>query len=498
MQNNPAQSLKAKTIRNSRRVHKALLWIALAALLAFVLSALCHPIMAWTGPQTAKFFPPSTTIQNESVEHLINFVRKTLINNQQEQTIRIGKVVPTEQGPLLQITHNPSAPRDYYTLETTPQKLEDFDQQQAIWLARYYSDSKAPIQSIEFINTFSNEYPWVNRLLPVYKIVLDTDDQLTLFIHTETNALASINNNWKKTLQTIFQWFHTWSWLDDLPVLRVLLAAILLIVLITATLTGGAMLFLLKNNSKRRGAKYFHRKLAWIALLPFLGLLISGLYHLLQSEYGELPSGMRLNDGFANQSQPLQQPANIDELQNTAINSLSLIPHRQQLLLRASVAVNQDNAPHKGMEQRKMRFKGQASESRSLLFSLTSQNQPIDSDKMLITEKAMDYLQLSDAAELTLTMATHFGPDYDFRNKRLPVWLVKSAQEDVLAIDPQTGIIVEHTKPTQKLERLSFSLLHKWNMLTPLLGREGRDVLVVIFLLMLLGLGYLGTNLRKR
>ena len=258
------------------------------------------------------------------------------------------------------------------------------------------------------------------------------------------------------------------------------------------------MLFLLKNNSKRRGAKYFHRKLAWIALLPFLGLLISGLYHLLQSEYGELPSGMRLNDSLAINTQTIHKPAHIDELQNTPINSLSLIPHRQQLLLRASIAVT-GNSPEKNeMAQRKARFQGQASESRSLLFSLTQQGQSIDSDRTLVTQKAMDYLNISDASELTLKLATHFGPDYDFRNKRLPVWLVTSTLGDLLAIDPQTGIIVEHTQPAQRLERLSFSLLHKWNMLVPLLGREGRDVLVVVFLLVLLGLGYLGVNLRRR
>lgn len=498
MQNHSIHSLKAKTIRLSRRLHKALLWIAIVALLAFVLSALCHPIMAWTGPQAVKFMPPSITIDHAASQHLTHFVNKQLMHIDGAKDILIGKVVPTERGPLLQITYHLTEPRHYYTLETTPQKLEGYDQQQAIWLAHYYSGATNPIKSIDFIDEFSTEYPSVNRLLPVYKIVLDTDDELTLFIHTETNALAAINNNWKQALQTLFQLFHTWSWLDSLPILRIILASVLLMTLITAVLTGGAMLVFLNNNSKRRGTKYWHRKLAWITLLPFLGLLISGLYHLLHSEYGELPSGTRLNNHFSVNAFSLSAPSTFNDLQNTRINSLSLIPHRQQLYLRASVSTANPATTDSEIKQRKARFKGLTSESRSLLYKLSGDKQTVNSDISLVREKAMDHLQLNDTEALTLTQATHFGPNYDFRNKRLPVWLVSSTQGDVLAIDPQTGIIVEHTKPTQQLERLSFSLLHKWNMLVPLLGRDGRDIMVIIFLLMLLGLGYMGFNLRRR
>lgn len=484
---------KGQLVGAARRIHQGLLWFALLAVIAFVVSAFCHPMMAWTGPQAEQRFPPRTTISSAMLQPFIEF-----LNHYQGEDIRVAKVVPSARGPLLQVTHEPSQPRQYFTLDPRPQLLEDYDRQQAIWLARYYSGSDAAIKSVQFVTEFSVQFPWVNRLLPVYKVVLDTDDELTLFIHTETNALAAINNNWKKNLQTIFQWFHTWSWLDGLPILRIILVGLLLAVLLTATLSGVVMLFSLKAHRKRGISTYVHRKLAWWVFVPFLGLLVSGLYHLFQSEYGDLPSGMRLNNSFSNTSQSLKYPDNIEPLIETSINSLSLISHREQLFLRASVAVDRPAKKRQGMAQRNNRFVGQSIERQALLFSLNTGEYMTATGKRLAIEKAADHLNVSDSEILSAKRLIRFGRNYDFRNKRLPVWLLTSKQGDVLAIDPETGIVIEHTRPAQLAERWSFSMLHKWNMLVPFLGREGRDIVVVAFLALLLLLSSLGFMMRRK
>lgn len=488
--------LKVRVLRASRQLHRLLLWTALIAMIAFVLSALCHPLMVWTGPQAAAFYPPATQVPSGALVRL-----QTILNTYEGAPIRVGKVVPSADGPLLQVTHGSATPRDYYALNAamSGDALPNYDEKQALWLARYYSGSDAEVASITFVDQFSKEYPRVNRLLPVYKVVLETDDQLTLYVHTETNALASISNRWKMSLQTVFQLFHTWSWLDGLPLVRVILVSLFLSVLMVTAVSGGMMLLFIRPRQSRHNARSLHRKLAWIALIPFIGLVFSGFYHLLQAQYGELPSGMRLSAPLVSETYPVVPGGVVAELSDYRVNSISLFPHRDHFLMRASVAVDDAGPVMGGHQQRNARFSGRAAEQRAIWLNLNqdgAETTPVN-DEALVREIAADYLGLNSADTLSVSIATHFGPDYDFRNKRLPVFLVRAPAGDVLAIDPQTGILVEHTQPAQKLERLSFSLLHKWNLVVPLAGREVRDGLVVAFLVLLLSLSVLGIYARR-
>lgn len=496
-----SRSKKANTILLARQFHQRLVWLAIAALALFILSALTHPIMVWTGPQASKFFPPTMTIS----EQTINGVMETL-KNLNGKNARIVKVVPTQQGPMLQVTTEPTQPREYYPLSNylPHSPLQQFDRQQAEWLARYYTGTNAAIKSIKFIDSFSNQYPSVNRLLPVYKINFDTPDQLSVYIHTETNALASINNNWKTSLQTIFQWFHTWSWLDNYPTLRVSIVLILLLSLLTISVAGITLLATVKRSQSKTSSQRYHRKLAWFIAMPFLGLILSAGYHLLQSEYGEAPIGMRLYKPIT-----INTPGeilNADSLKGIELSALSLLDYQGELYFRASKANGAAPAstkPHQHHEKasdndvRNKRFDGQTKERGALYLTTAGDNTAL-SDEVVVASTALTYLSAT-ADKLTLEHVTHFGADYDFRNKRLPVWRVTidNAEGDKLFIDPVTGILVDHIKKAQGLERLSFSLLHKWNILVPLLGREGRDIVVVVFLLVMVGFGVMGIRLKR-
>lgn len=521
---------KAQLLKVARQLHISLAWTALVALVLFVLSAITHPLMVWTGPKSSSFFPPSIELDAVSSQQITN-----RLNTLSLSQIQVAKFVATQDGPLLQITQHKQGERDYYPLSASMSKMPNYDSKQAVWLAHYYAGNDAAVKSVTLIDAFSKDYPWVNRLLPVYKVVLDTPDNLTLYVHTETNALASISNDWKDGLKIVFQWLHTWSFLDSAPILRVIIVSILLLSLLTVSLGGGLMLTLIKRKKTTKQVesrklnknlnRNLHRKLAWIALVPFLGLVISGLYHLLQYEYGELPSGMRLNPAFALPNNLAVQPEQFQVIEGKALNSLSLIPHNNRLLLRASVANTATNSSN-----RNARFNGKASESQAIFIELnqaghypneryqneqyqtklgnSAQNQSgqykpqpsLLNDAVIAEQKAQQYLGLTSAQNLESKIVTRFGPNYDFRNKRLPVWQItaNTPEQDQLFIDPKTGILVEHTKQAQQLERLSFSMLHKWNFLTPFTGRQVRDMLVVVFLLSLLGLGYFGITLKKK
>ncbi|MCR8921428.1 PepSY domain-containing protein [Dasania sp. GY-MA-18] len=490
--------MKKIAILSARKIHQNLAWLALAALLLFLLSALSHPLMVWTGPQPQQFMPPSMILKGEELPR----IQQLLAGN--DLHARIYKAVPSPHGPMLQITHDEKSPRQYLPLNPqhglSPPQLQDYDRSQAIWLARYYSGEQGPIKAVHFINEFNHHYPWVNRLLPVYQVEFERSDNLTVYVHTETNALAAINNQWKTNLQSLFQMLHTWSWLDGYPLLRVLIISLLLASLLSMAAAGLVMMLFIKRKKFNSLAQQYHRAIAGWLMLPFLALCLSALYHLWQAEYGEQNSGMRLSQAINIKQLDPKQSLSTAAVTGKALNGLSIIEHQGTIFYRASLARNHDSdnhQPHQHSSKRQQNFDGNNKEQGAILIAANNSEHAI-SEAQIVNQKALQYLGLAANTETKLQLVKHFGNGYDFRNKRLPVWRVdiNNAQADSVFIDPATGILVEHLQHSQKLERLSFSLLHKWNFLVPWVGREGRDAIIVIFLLTFAGFAYMGLRLK--
>ncbi len=515
-------------------LHKSLLWVALFAFLAFILSALTHPIMVWTGPQAKNFRPPTMSLNGEAVQKIPELLQASNIDE-----AAVVKVVPTMHGNLLQVTPKASSdnhlPREYIDLDSG-ERLEGFDQEQAKWLARYYtglSEADAPIKSVEFITEFSNDYPWVNRLIPVYKITFGSSDKndqnLSAYVYTETNALAGLNNDWKQSLQAIFQTFHTWAWLDDYPVLRVGIILVLLLNVLAMLMTGLVLLLKIRRKKYKNASQRLHRGLAWVVWLPLFGFTVSGLYHLLQYELVDNVRGMRLGSSLV-KGELLSEEVNgtltkqtdlssaFQSLATKKLNSFSLIRHEGNngpaYFYRASLAKeggkeNGSFKPHahhqkpaqvlSANQQRNKRFDGINREQGALYMSVVPGNEL--NDERYSRDLALKYLGLENAAypiQINVEKVTRFGPDYDFRNKRLPVYKVSLDTDDGdrVFIDPVTGIVVDHLKDIQRYEGLSFSLLHKWNFMMAFADRQQRDITIVVFLVFMLVLAGLGVAMR--
>ena len=92
--------------------------------------------MSWTGPKAKSFFPPQAIMKVEYAAAIPEILQKYQIN----QAIMI-KVVPSENGAVLQVTDDNTKPRRYFDLDTHDE-LKDYDKIQAVWLARYYSGLK--------------------------------------------------------------------------------------------------------------------------------------------------------------------------------------------------------------------------------------------------------------------------------------------------------------------------------------------------------------------
>lgn len=321
----------------------------------------------------------------------------------------------------------------------------------------------------------------MNRLLPVYRVIFNTEDKRTAFIYTELGALANLSNHYKTNVQSFFRTFHTWNWLDQWEHARVFLMLLLLLSLLAMALTGTAMVFLMKNRKLPRKQK-LHRLISYGVWLPLLMFSISGIYHLLQYAYGDNHRGLRLGESISVASEHFGNNTEwLNLYQNVQLNAISLVEGTEgELLYRLSIPQGRSGVS----VERPERFDGKPIEKPALYFNALTGEESTLTDRDMSIYHAEKQFGFNKNQILNTQLITRFGPSYDFRNKRLPVWRIDYDTDlgDKLFIDPATGIVVDRLTNNNRYEGYSFSFLHKWNFLTPLIGRKPRDVIIVTLL----------------
>jgi len=474
--------------------HNKLGWFAGMALCLFAFSGLLHPLMVWTGPKAEAFFPPQTKVQAEQ----ISAVNTILIEREIKQP-EIVKVIAAENGPLLQVTNNKGMSRRYFDLGSKIE-LTNYDLQQAKWLAGYYSGlPESRIASVELKTRFDSEYPWVNRLLPVYKVNYDTDDGLNVFVFTETNSLASINNTWKSRIQSLFGFIHTWDWLDDIESLRLIVMSCLLLCVLGLVLSGSVLVLLLKKRKIKNQDRHWHRKLAANLLwLPLLTFAISGFYHLLQSSLGDNYRGLSISKKIdLSQLSTFEKTHWESQYQDLNLNGLSLIQlDSGELAYRLSLPAARPGETITSQQ----RFDGSPIEKNALYLNVKTGKELEISDKGRVERLTRHLFKLGDDIVVESELITRFGVHYDFRNKRLPVWQVHVLDSDVgrVFIDPVSDVLVDRLVDTQRYEAYAFSFLHKWNFLKPITGRVVRDIVLATLMILTLIFSILGFRMKLK
>lgn len=510
------------------RWHNRIKWYAFAAIICWALSGITHPLMAWFGPQAAQFMPPRFQIQPAHIEHV-----SAVIAKHQLTRAHVAKLVPTAANEvLLQVTEGEQLPRRYFSLSSA-EEFPDYDRQQAQWLASYYTGLDIEtISDVRFRTKFDADYPRVNRLLPVYEVAIGAgEDRVSVFVYTETNSLAAINNQSKQLLQRVFQVLHTWSWLDVTGHGRVIIIALLMLTLMTIALSGIQLIFALPRRKIPRHSRRWHRRIAYVLWLPLLAWSASGFYHLLQAQYVQPVAGVRLGPVMNLQHWLLHEKSVSGNAEisagsnqrlwrenfsrslggNVFFNAASLVMLGEgQYAYRLSISSSQSQSSgkmHDHGSKREQRFDGQSKEKGAIYLAAHSAQRMDISDAAQATYLVKQLFSGDVAANgkaepeiADITLVTHFGPDYDFRNKRLPVWQIDLINDDRsrVFIDPASNILVDQNRKIDRLESLSFSLLHKWNLLVPFTGRKGRDMLVVMTLLTLMLIAGFGAYMTLR
>jgi len=278
---------------------------------------------------------------------------------------------------------------------------------------------------------------------------------------------------------------HTWSWLGADGVLRFLVVLVFVLSIVTMLGTGLNLILRVKRQKPSRTQRW-HRFVGIGLWLPLSFFALSGLYHLLQNQvvppqhsFQSLPA-FKLNLFSSKSKESLATPK-IDGF----FSSISIL-NLDHLVYRVT------QAPVVAKGDRESRFQGHAIEGKSDYYSVSTGKYVDLSEEELARRYATLHLANLSSEITGLELLTQFGSGYDFRNKRLPVWRVLTSRNEVLFIDNATGALVDRTTPSQSLENLSFSYLHKYNFLTPILGRFYRDLVMILIVGMAIALSLLG------
>ena len=475
------------------RWHRQLALLGATALVLWGLSGLLHPLMTTFGPQQRVFYPPQAPLTVAGGPEIHAILEAAGITQ-----ARAVRLVAGPAGALLQVTTTAHAPRRYFALDTGAEQA-GHDPRQAEFLARHYlalPEDAVAVETVTAIHEFSASYPPINRLLPVYRVSFATPDALIAYVHTETGALAAVDNRFKQRVQTLFQLVHTWSWIPPAAEwLRVAGIAVLLLAMLGMALSGTLMLWKMRRISHATGARRWHRSAAWILVLPALGFGLSGLYHLVQATTAPVPAGQRLSPPLATDDIAYPLRAQWTDLtRGLDIRGLSLVQDAARRLYYRLELAPDSAEPRDTDAIRNARFDGVPRTGPALYVDAASGVPWPAGDREFALQLGERFSGLPRDAVTDMAFVTRFGPAYDFRNKRLPVWRIDygAPLETSLFVDTRSGVLADVLAHRDLPERYSFSFLHKWNFLFPL-GRPLQNgavrVAVIALVACLAGLG---------
>jgi hypothetical protein len=512
-------SVKNQTARWSYSKHQWLGLIGGISLLVWGLSGLTHIAMVLFGPQQAAFMPPAATVALEGARP----IAKTLAEQGIAEAVAVKTVPAPGGGVLWQVTQSDGARR--YFRPADGSEVTGGDRAQAEFLARHYLASDRPITRATLQTAFDADYPWVNRLLPVWKLEFAGDDGLTAYVHTETSSLAAVNNTTKTRLQGVFRALHTWEWVPPgMDWLRVVVIALMVGSLLALGLTGIAMLVTVRRRKRRPGARGWHRIAGYVLAVPLIMFSASGIYHLIQSAL--VPPASQLKMGrpvdVASGRWPIEQDwamiakgrdvasvALVEGAEGQPLYRIGLAPkgpmgggehdhgpaktqqghgmagHDHAAMMAAQGAAKM---PTTDAEIREARFAGIKPDGPAIYLDAATGAVVETGDKDLARAIARRFTGAPDSAVTGMELVTRFSHEYDFRNKRLPVWRVDYGAPvgASLFVDTGSGVLVDRVADGEKPERFVFSFIHKWNFLFPV-GRLAQNVIVGLFAIALIG-----------
>jgi len=458
-----------------------------------------HPIMSRLQPQPAAFAAPKQSLQLQTLSapgalllshNIRQFQRLTLVN--------------LENKPYWRVAETSSLPARFFSAsaDNLGTELQSGDRHHAVTLASHFTGiPQQAISDIRLITSFSDSYPAVNRLLPVWQVEFAGEQHLHAYIDTDQARLTALTNNTSYLLAKLFRLGHNWAFLDELPVMQVTLMTLMLAATLFSACSGLYLYIRRRHRVKQRLAdrplQHWHRRLGLLVALSALLFASSGVFHLIMSFrqvqqaipsiqpsfYSNQLSAAAWREVTAHPAQKLD----LVNYQGSPLWLLHTVPTAQVAMLK------QENmhADHRHHE-------GPGASSRILLLAASDDREEHIDLLELARSQAAIYAKRPLTEIVGAIPVTSFGDEYGFQFKRLPVVKVqfRGVGNPRYYLEPASGALAAKIEDSDALEGWTFAYLHKWNFAN--FNKDVRDALVMLFALGNVLVALMGTVLFYR
>ncbi len=448
--------------------HRKVGLVILIPIILWCFSGLMHPIMSrWVKVSIPKRSIDKVALSGDEFSLSLQEILKI---NQIQHLVSFN-VVNIEGAFFYQVIL-PGQVIKYFNVDKG-NELPNGDEIYAKYLARFFmQEEEARVSSLTIVNKFTDEYRFINRLLPVYKIHFDRDDGLDVYIHTKSSRLGGANDNLRKSFQWVFKSFHNWGLFDFLGYWKtVIMSGFLLLIFFSAASGLYVYIVLWKRFKKQMTYRAWHRRVGIGISLAAFAFSFSGVFHLLhKNDPYELDL---LADNQLIERQDLSiSPKDLVKKMGKEVNELTLISIKKEPFYRLSGS-------------------GQKGKDVVSYVSAVSGDLLIDGD-----EKYADYLakKFSGFSKIKeRAFVGHFSGEYGFVNKRLPVRKVSfdTKHQDTYYIETKTRRVASKVNQLDRWEGFSFAFLHKYHTLD-FAGKNLRDIIMSLAAIGILSVSLLG------
>ncbi len=427
----------------ARVSHRALAWIAAVTAVVWASSGAIHPLIVAIGPKPVAFQPPRVAFEAAALPAPNKLLAAAGITEASQL-----RYVAVDGRAALQVQPAGQAERQgerqgerIYLDALTGNAIADADRARAVALARHYSgEQTATVLDTRLVEHFDRDYPWINRLLPVWAVAFEGRAGTVVYVDTGGDRLGTMSGSSKRYWQGLFQTLHTLSFIE-VPYLRPAAVGLMVGLFFATTVFGAALL--LKRGGLQRSRR-FHRRLATVAVLPALLFPATGLFKLATDQ---LPG-----------TTPPQPPA-------ISTAQLSALPFNADdgALIEAVAVPVFGGAPV-------WRVVARRGEALNLWLTEADGTAIAGDDETLARRLASGAFGVEVSTPATLISA--FDRDYGFANKRLPVWRAGGPAGQTWYFETRSGLVAAQLggpyAALKESQGLLFNLLHKGHFLDPL------------------------------
>jgi hypothetical protein len=319
----------------------------------------------------------------------------------------------------------------------------------------------APIEGASLITKFDDEYKSIYCLLPVYKVQFKRDDHIRLYVETWQDRFGVAVDKNRAAFTTFFDLVHTWGWINFLGKGRIFVE-IFFTGLGFLTALMGIYIFFATKSKKAPGnplvkARRNHRYTAIIASLFTLMFTFSGCYHAFSKLGIEEKEVKSVQHSFAVSAIDFDLNR-LRAIGKKPVTNISLVQLDDKTYWQ--VYLQSAKKDHKSKDL----MKDMSAEAAAVTYINAADYSVLSHGDELYAKSLATKLSGHSAGEIVSTqLITKFTDEYNFTDKRLPVWKINYPfnHKERLYVETSTGVLAKKINDVELYEGYSFALFHK-------------------------------------